>query len=81
LAEVDKLEFTNEQNRALGSNITFELKPHYTQMHPKSIRLEATYLLLREFEEVCSIMHFPSISIAVVGMKLIHIALKDSSER
>ena len=36
---------------------------------------------LREFEEVCSMMHFPNIPIDVVRIKLIHFALKDSAKR
>jgi len=35
----------------LGPNVTFELRPHYTQMLPKFIGLEDAYLFLREFEE------------------------------
>jgi len=38
-------------------------------------------LFLREFEEVCSMMHFPNISINVVRMKLIPFALKDAAKR
>jgi len=38
-------------------------------------------LFLREFEEVCSVMHFPNISIDVVRMKLIPFALKDAAKR
>jgi len=33
-------------------------------------------MLLREFEEVCSMMHFPNIAFDVVHMKLIPFALK-----
>ena len=44
-------------------NVTFELKPHYTQMLPKFSGLEDAYLFLREFEEVCSMMQFPNIPI------------------
>ena len=65
----------------LGPNVTFELKPHYTQMLPKFAGLEDAYLFLREFEEVCSMMHFPNIPIDVVRMKLIPFALKDSAKR
>jgi len=43
--------------------------------------LEDAYLFLREFEEVCSITHFPNIHVEVVRMKLIHFALKDSVKR
>jgi len=45
-------------------------------MLSKFIGLEDAYLFLREFKEVCSLMHFPNISIDVVRMKLIHFALK-----
>ena len=65
----------------LGPNVTFELRPHYTQMLPKFTGLEDAYLFLREFEEVCSMMHFPNIPIDVVRMKLIPFALKDSAKR
>ena len=34
----------------LAQNVTFKLKPHYTQMLPKFIGLEDAYLFLREFE-------------------------------
>ena len=52
-------------------------KPHDTQMLPKFIDLEDAYLFLRKFEEVCSMMHIPNISVDVVRMKLIPFALKD----
>ena len=44
----------------LERNVTFELRPHYTQMFPKFTGLEDAYLFLREFKEVCSMMHFPN---------------------
>jgi len=65
----------------LALYVTFELKSYYTQMLPKFISLEDAYLFLREFEEVCSMMHFPNILIDVVRMKLIPFALKDSAKR
>ena len=55
----------------LALDVTFELKSHYTQMLPKFTGLEGAYLFLREFEEVCSMMHFPNIPVDVVLMKLI----------
>jgi len=61
--------------------MTFELKPHYTQMLPKFTGSEDVYLFLREFEEVCSMMHFPNIPINVVRIELISFALKDSAKR
>ena len=64
----------------LGPNVTFELRPHYTQMLPKFTGLEDAYLFLREFEEVCSMMYFPNIPIDVVRMKLIPCALNDSAK-
>jgi len=64
----------------LAPNVTFELKPHFTQMLPKFTGLEDAYLFLREFEEVCHMMHFPNIPIDVVRMKLIPLALKDSAK-
>ena len=64
----------------LAPNVTFELKPHCTQMLPEFTGLEDAYLFLREFKEVCSLMHFPNISIDVVRMKLIPFALKDSAK-
>jgi len=48
------------------------------QMLPEFMRLEDVYLLLREFKEVCPMMHFLHISIEVVRMKLISFTLKDS---
>jgi len=65
----------------LAPNVTFEFKPHYTQMLHKFTGLEDAYLFLREFEEVCSMMNFPNIPIDVVRMKLIHFVLKDSAKR
>ena len=65
----------------LPPNVTFELKPHYTQMLPKFAGLEDAYLFLREFEEVCSMMQFPNVPIDVVRMKLIPFALRDSAKR
>ena len=64
----------------LAPNVTFELKPHYIQMLPKFTGLENAYLFLREFEEVCSMLHFPNIPIDVMRMKLIPFALKDSAK-
>jgi len=64
----------------LGPNVTFKLRLHYTQMLFKFTSLEDAYLFLREFEEVCSMMHFPNIPIDVVQMKLIPFALKDSAK-
>jgi len=64
----------------IGPNVTFELRPHYTYTLPKFTGLEDAYLFLREFEEVCSMMHFPNIPIDVVCMKLIPFVLKDSAK-
>jgi len=66
--------------RNLIPNVTFELKPHYTQMLPKFTGLEDAYLLLKEFEEVCSMMHFHNIRIEVVRIKSISFVLKDSAK-
>ena len=49
-------------------------------MLQKFTSLEDAYLLLREFKELCSMMHFPNIPIDVVRMKLIPFALKDSAK-
>ena len=57
--------------------MTFELRPHYTQMLLKFTGLEYAYLFSREFEEVCSMIYFPNILVDVVRMKLIPFALKD----
>jgi len=65
----------------LAQNVTFELKPHYTQMLPKFTGLEDAYLFLRELKEVCSMMHFPIIPIDIVRTKLNPFALKDSAKR
>jgi len=65
----------------LGPNVTFELRSYYIQMLPKFAGLEDAYLFLREFEEVCSMMHFPNIPMDVVHMKLIPFALKDFAKR
>ena len=40
--------------------------------------IEDANFFLREFEEVCFMMHFPNIPINVVRKKLIPFALKDS---
>ena len=48
---------------------------------PKFTGLEDAYLFLREFQEVCSMMHFPNTPIDVVRMKLIPFALKDFAKR
>ena len=50
-------------------------------MLPKFTSLEDAFLFLREFEEVCSLIHFPNIPVDVVWMKLIHFAFKDSAKR
>jgi len=65
----------------LEPNVTFELRPHYTQMLPEFTGLEDAYLFLREFEEICSMMLFLNIPIDVVRMKLIPFTLKDSAKR
>ena len=62
-------------------NVTFKLKPHYSQMLHKFTGLRDTYLFFRKFVEVCSMMHFPNIHIDVVRMKLIPFTLKDSAKR
>ena len=64
----------------LGPKVIFKLRPHYTQMLPKFTSLENAYMFLREFEGVCSMIHFPNIPIDVVRMKLIPFALKDSAK-
>jgi len=64
----------------LGSNVSFKLRSHYTQMLAKFTSLEDAYLFLSKFEEVCSMVHFPSISVDAVRMKLIHFTLKDSAK-
>jgi len=64
----------------LGPNVTFELRLHYTQILSKLTGLEDTHLFLREFEEVCFMMHFSNIPIDVVRMKLIPFILKDSTK-
>jgi len=56
--------------------VTFKLRPHYIQILPKFTGLKDAYLFLREFEEVCSMMHFSNVPIDVVQMKLI-----DSAKR
>jgi len=61
--------------------VTPELRLYYTQMLPKFTSLENTYLFLREFKEVCSMIHFCNISIDVVRMKLIPFALKDAAKK
>jgi len=50
----------------LRPNVTFELRAYYTQMLTKFTGLEDAYLFLKEFEEVCSMMHFPNIHMDVV---------------
>jgi len=61
----------------LRPNVTFELRPYYTQMLPKFTDPKNAYLFFREFEEICYMMHFPNIFIDVVRMKLIPFVLKD----
>jgi len=46
-------------------------------MLPKFVDLEDAHLFLREFEEACSMMHFPNIPVNAVRMKLIPFTLKD----
>ena len=43
---------------ALGANVSLKLKPHYIPMPSKFTRLKDAYLFLREFEEVCNMIHF-----------------------
>ena len=55
-----------------------------TSLHSSAsrfIRLEDEYLFLREFKEVCSMMHLPNIPVDVVRMKFISFALNDSAKR
>ena len=49
-------------------------------MLPKFTGLEYAFFFLREFEEVCSMKHFPNIAIDIVRMKLIPFVLKDSAK-
>ena len=55
----------------LGSNVTSELRPHYSQTLPKFTSLEDACLFLGEFEEICFMTYSPNISVDVVRMKLI----------
>jgi len=64
----------------LGLEVTFELRPHYTQMLPKFTCFADANLFLREFEEVCSLIYFPNIPVDLVRMKLVPFALKDSAK-
>ena len=57
-----------------------ELGPHYIQMIPKFTSLEYTYLFLREFKEMYSMIYFSNIYVDVVRMKLIHFNFKDSTK-
>jgi len=50
-------------------------------MLPKFTSLVDAYSFLREFKDVCSVMHFPNIHIDVMRMKLIPFTLKDSAKR
>jgi len=61
--------------------VTFDLRPHCTQMLPKFTSLEDAYLFLREFEEVCSMMYFPNIYVDVVRIKLIPFGLTYAAKK
>ena len=62
----------------VGPKVPFGLSPHYTQMWTKSTNLDGIYLLLCQFEVLCSMMHFSNIPIDAIIMKLIHFAFKYS---
>jgi len=50
-------------------------------MLPKFTGIEDLYLLLREFEEVCSMMSYPNVSIDIVRLKFIPFTLKDNAKK
>ena len=59
----------------------FELNLDYVDMLPKFTGFEDPYLLIREFEEVCSLIHMRRVPNNVVRMKFIPFALKDDAKR
>ena len=59
----------------------FELNPDYVNILPKFIGFEDPYLSIREFEEVCSLIHMPRISNDVVRMKFISFTLEYDGKR
>ena len=61
--------------------MTFELNPDYVSMLPKFMRFEDPYLFIREFEEVCWLIHMPRVLNDVVRIKFIPFALKDDAKR
>jgi len=61
--------------------VTFELNPDYIVMLPKFMAFEHPYLFIREFGEVCSLIHNPRVPNDVVRMKFIPFALKEDAKR
>ena len=61
--------------------MTFEFNPDYVNVVPKFIGFEDPYLLIHEFEEVCSLIHMPRASINVVSMKFLLFALEHDFKR
>ena len=66
---------------ALSTNMNLKLEPHYIQMLPKFTGLEDAYLLLREFEEVCNMIHLHNVHIDVVKLRFVPFGLKDNAKR
>ena len=59
----------------------FELNPDYINILPKFIGIKDPYLFIREFEEVCLLIHMPRMSNDVVMMRFIPSTLKDDAKR
>jgi len=56
--------------------VKFELLSDYVDILPKFTNIEDLYLFVREFEEVCLLIHMPRVSNDVMRMRFILFALK-----
>ena len=59
--------------------MTFDLNLDYVGMLPKFTCFEDLYLVIREFEEVYSLIHMPKVPNDVMRMKFLPFALKDDA--
>jgi len=53
----------------IPKDVTFELNPDYICMLPKFTGFEDPYLFIREFSEVCSLIHMPRVPNNIVILK------------
>ena len=62
-------------------DVNFKIKSQIINMLPKFIKIDDTYIFMREFEEVCTTMRLQQLTEDAVKLRLINFALKDSAKK